>query len=236
MQLGWVILVNDMFSFQREVEAVTLSEWIEEHSSEEELRSLFLNLDIALKYIHDHGYCIEVFYPTEIEILNNNDKYICFRKLMELSPDIERRKQMIQEDILHSAFVQLGIYSNSLKYLSIDFLRENFDSFTQFIPADDVPYYRGVILRNASVYYCEYRQEKNSRDLQNLEKELNVNDYNKNFIKEKGALTNDKINDKIYRQINGLNDKAFVYSLIIPTISLVFLLLIGIVMWIFSFV
>ena len=56
------------------VESVTLLEWVNSHRSEEEMRSIFLNMDRALKYIHDHGYCIDVFYPTEINVLTNDDK------------------------------------------------------------------------------------------------------------------------------------------------------------------
>ena len=33
------------------VSAVTLSEWIQEHHSEDELRSIFLNMDRTLKYM-----------------------------------------------------------------------------------------------------------------------------------------------------------------------------------------
>ena len=58
------------------VESVTLLEWVNSHRSEEEMRSVFLNMDRALKYIHDHGYCIDEFYPTEINVLNNDDNYI----------------------------------------------------------------------------------------------------------------------------------------------------------------
>ena len=58
---------------EAEISSVTLSEWVNSHHSEDELRSIFLNMDRTLKYIHDHGYCIEVFYPTEINVLNNED-------------------------------------------------------------------------------------------------------------------------------------------------------------------
>ena len=69
------------------IESVTLLEWVNKHHSDEEMRSVFLNMDRALKYIHDHGYCIDVFYPTEINVLNDDDKYIQFKKLVELSKD-----------------------------------------------------------------------------------------------------------------------------------------------------
>ena len=183
-------------------ESISLAEWLSNHPSEEEIRTVFLNMDRALKYIHDHGYCIEVFYPTEIQILGNEIDHIQFKKLLELSKDIDRRRQMIKEDIFNSSLVQIGIYSNSLKYLKPEFVKENFDSFQQFIPSGDVPYYRGVIQRGAAVYFCEFAIEKSNRDLQDLERQLGEGGGDgKALIKSSGknigieAITNDKIND-----------------------------------------
>lgn len=224
-------------------ESISLAEWLSNHPSEEEIRTVFLNMDRALKYIHDHGYCIEVFYPTEIQILGNEIDHIQFKKLLELSKDIDRRRQMIKEDIFNSSLVQIGIYSNSLKYLKPEFVKENFDSFQQFIPSGDVPYYRGVIQRGAAVYFCEFAIEKNNRDLQDLERQLGEGGGDgKALIKSSGknigteAITNDKINDSIYSQINGLKDSAFINILILPTLVLLGLLVLSIVVWVLSIV
>lgn len=224
-------------------ESISLAEWLSNHPSEEEIRTVFLNMDRALKYIHDHGYCIEVFYPTEIQILGNEIDHIQFKKLLELSKDIDRRRQMIKEDIFNSSLVQIGIYSNSLKYLKPEFVKENFDSFQQFIPSGDVPYYRGVIQRGAAVYFCEFAIEKSNRDLQDLERQLGEDGGDgKALIKSSGknigieAITNDKINDSIYSQINGLKDSAFINILILPTLVLLGLLVLSIVVWVFSIV
>ena len=217
-------------------ESATLEQWVQAHYSEEELRSIFLNMDRALKYIHDHGYCIEVFYPTEIKVLNNETDHIQFNKLVELSSDPDIRREMIREDIFNSSLIQVGIYSKSLKYLNPEFLKENFDDFSQFIPQDDIPYYRGVIQRGASVYFCEFAIEKRKRDLEALEKELGENG-GKELIKvpDNEDITNNKINDQIYIQINGMRDAAFVNLLLIPTIILGVLLVFGIVSWLISY-
>ena len=224
-------------------ESISLAEWLSNHPSEEEIRTVFLNMDRALKYIHDHGYCIEVFYPTDIQILGNEIDHIQFKKLLELSKDIDRRRQMIKEDIFNSSLVQIGIYSNSLKYLKPEFVKENFDSFQQFIPSGDVPYYRGVIQRGAAVYFCEFAIEKSNRDLQDLERQLGEGGGDgKALIKSSGknigieAITNDKINDSIYSQINGLKDSAFINILILPTLVLLGLLVLSIVVWVLSIV
>lgn len=220
-------------------ESVTLDEWISIHSTEDEMRSVFLNLDRALKYIHEHGYCIEVFHPQFIFVLNNSDNYIQFKKLMELSNDSLLRKKMIQEDIFHSSLIQIAYYlrMSDLNQLNPDFLRENFDEVVQFLPSDDSPYYRGVIQRGASVYFCEYALEKRNRDLEDLEKQIGEESTNeKVYFKDNISITNDSVNDIIYKQINGIKDRAFIHSLLIPSIVLGMLLVFGVISWIFSLI
>ena len=205
-----------------EVNSISLSEWCQTHHNEEALRSVFLNMDRTLKYIHEHDYCISVFYPTEINVLNDRDDCIQFKQLVELSNDSNIRREMIKEDIFNSAFVQIGIYSNTLNYLKPDYLRENFDSFIQFIPNDDVAYYRGVVQRGASVYYCEYALEKRKRELEDLESQLGeVSEEEKKLVNSTptdAEMTNKKVNDLIYRQISGLRDSAFINLLVIPLV------------------
>ena len=220
-------------------EEISLDEWVFEHSNADEMRSIFLNMDRALKYIHDHGYCIEVFYPSEIEVLNNEDDYIQFNQLMELPSDFVDRKKYIQEDIFNSSLVQIGMYSNSLKYLTPTFLKENFDSFTQFLPEGDVPYYRGVVQRGASVYFCEYSLEKRNRDLENLAKEVGETSSDKSggsITPLKEDITNERINSIIYKQLSGKKDAAFIYALVIPSVLLMLLFLCGLFSWIISLI
>ncbi len=230
---------------KKSYEPVSLNDWIVAHPSEEELREVFINMDRALKYIHDHGYCIAVFYPTEIEILNNSPEMIQFKKLVSLSSDPLRKREMIKEDIFHSSLIQIGIYSSSLKFINPNFVKENFDAFTQFLPSGDVPYYRGVVQRGASVYFCEYTLEKRNKDLANLERQLEENggtDKARSLTKTTnhnmgvGSITNDKINDEIYAQINGMRDSAFINYLLIPTLILLVLIMLGAVAFIFSLI
>ena len=167
--------------------SITLDEWVSSHPSDDEMRSVFLNMDRALKYIHEHDYCIEIFHPSYIDVLNNSDDYIQFKRLIELSKDLITRKKMIQEDIFHSSLIQIAFYlkMSDLNQLNPDFLKENFDEVAQFIPSEDVPYYRGVIQRGASVYFCEYALEKRNRDLAELEKQLGEDSSNeKVYLKD----------------------------------------------------
>ena len=223
----------------QDVPKCTLLDWVKEHHSEEELREVFLNMDIALKYIHDHGYCIGVFYPSAIEVLYDRPDYIQFDHLVELSQNSVARKNMIKEDIFNSTLIQIGLYTNTLKQLTPKTLRENFDDFSRFIPEGDVPYYRGVVQRGASVYFNEYALEKMNRDLEQLDKQIQESEGGRPLQKSNGhysaePLSNNRINDDIYKQINGLKEAAFVSSLIIPTIVFISLFLMAFVSWIIS--
>ena len=226
-------------------ESIPLDLWIMNHPKEEDIRTVFINMDIALKYIHEHGYCIEVFYPSEIEILNNELDHIQFKKLIELSRDPAIKQQMIKEDLFNSALMQIGLYFysdglglsiNTILYnLKPEILKENFDAYSQVIPEGDTPYYRGIILRGATVYLCEFVQEKNNRELQELEKQLAPDDQ-KNFepVQIKKVPSNNKVNDNIYRQINGLRDAAFISVLTIPTVIIIVMIIIMIFSWVIS--
>ena len=218
---------------------VNLFEWLSEHYTDDEKREVFLNMDIALKYIHNHGYCIEIFHPSRIKILNNNSNYVKFENLVELSSDPSERSEMIKTDIFNSSLIQIGIYTNTLKNLTPDFLRENFDEIARFLPEGDVPYYRGVVQRGASVYFCEFALEKMNRDLKQLEQQINESEGGKSLANSNEDnrmfenLSNDKINDSIYKLINGAREAAFINNLLIPTViilSIIFICLIAFIL------
>ncbi len=220
-------------------ESVSLDEWVYSHYNIDDMKSVFLNMDRALKYIHEHGYCVEVFYPSEVQVINDNDECILFNRLMKLPDDYQLQKKIIQEDIFLSSLLQIGFYSiqdqyymNSMKSLNPEFLKEHFEEFTQFLPMDVVPYYRGVILRDASVYLCEYSLEKRNRDLQELENMTGEVKDEKPYIKEKINLTNDSINNILYSQIIGKKYGAYINLWLIPTIILSTLFLLGLLSWI----
>ena len=232
---------------ERRNDSVKLDEWLYFNSSEDARREIFLNLDKALKYIHEHGFCISVFYPSEIEVLNGKVDHIRFNELMPLPFNEKERKTVINEDIFRSSLIQIGIYSNTLNYLKPEFLKDNFDSFIQFLPSNDVPYYRGIVQRGATVYLSDYINEKTNRDLADLESQLadssgRGSSTGKALTKSNGfragiePISNDSINDSIYRQINGLKDNAFISFLIVPTIILIAFVLISLIYWCFSLI
>ena len=217
-------------------EAISLNDWIKSYRDEEEMREIFLNMDRAMKYIHDHGYCVKSFDPRNIMILNNSINQIKL-DIVVLPDDYVERKKYIKEDIYNSSFVQIGLYSNCLPYLKKEFLKSNFDKFSQFLPDGDVPYYRGVIDRGASVYFCEYAMEKVNRDLAELERELAGDGgvVNKSTGVFDDIGTNDRINDVIYKQLSSRRDAAFVTFLLFPTALLVVGIIIALISLIINF-
>ena len=223
------------FNKKQEVDAVTLYDWYTLHHNEDDRRSLFVYLDKALKYIHDHGYCVGAFHPSLIFVLYDNPEYIQFTQLMEMPEDEDKRRDIIKEDIFRSSFIQIGLYSNTLSKLNPDFLINNFDSFVEFLPAGDVSYYRGVVQRGASIYFCQFDEEKAKRDLVELKRQFGEEDnQNDPFSNTNRDITNKRINDIIYKQISRYKDAAFVHFLIIPTVAFVLLTLFGVISWFVS--
>ncbi len=203
--------------------STTLYEWVGNDTeyitkSEEQLKEVFINLDKALKYIHNHGYYIVSFDPREIEILDGDVNQIKFNKIMPLPVAYNESNEMKKDDIFLSACLQIGLYTHTLNYLNIDYLKDNFDQFASNMPADDIPYYRGVIERGASVYLCEFLNEKSVRDLKKLEEELGESQTPTVINKNNFDDTNEDINNKIYKQINGLRESAFVSYFVYPVI------------------
>lgn len=217
-------------------EAVSLSSWIGSFRDEEEMREIFLNMDRAMKYIHDRGYCVQSFDPNNIKILNNSIDQIKF-DILPLPEDYTDRKKYVKEDIYNSSFIQIGLYAKCLPYLKKDFLKANFDRFSEFLPSGDVPYYRGVIDRGASVYFCEYASEKANRDLAELERELGEDGkmLSSSVPKFDNTRVNDRINDSIYKQLSNRKDAAFVTFLIFPTALLVLGVVLALISLVISF-
>ena len=207
---------------------IKLSEWLKDYYAKDELETLFANMDSAMKYIHSKGYCVYSFNPRDIEILNGSLRQIRFNFLLEMPDDFLLRKDIVRDDIWKSSFLQIGIYSNCLNCMTPDFLKSNFNGFSTFLPEGVVPYYRGVVERNASVYLGDYLQEKRRRDLDELEKEVGesaVPANGKRLVKSNSAADlleydsmNSKINDSIYKKLSGISDTAFISFMMVPVL------------------
>lgn len=227
-----------------QISTVTLSKWWfgSEHS-ENEKREVFLYIDFAMKYVHNRGYCVKTFDPKEIEILNNSINQIKFNTLLKMPDDNSYKKRLTNEDVFNSALLQIGLYSLSEKNfynINANFVKENFEKFTPFLPETDVPYYRGIIERGASVYFTDFELERIKRENANLEKELNeiaskddkMVKFSADYANRSLMYSNDDINNVIYKQLNkniiknGAFLNIFVYPMIFIILIVVFIILV----------
>lgn len=228
----------DINSGKYKKNVIMLSTWLDNPHSQEELRNLFINMDVAMKFIHDRGYCIKSFSPDQIEVLNNSLQQIKYNAVLLMPDDYKDRKELIREDIFSSAYLQIASYVNSTAHqysnrsitqfvntLNPSFLKNNFESFEVFLPEQDILYYRSIIRNGKSVYLNEYVIEEQNRSLNSANENFdngNSNQNSKKFVKTNGTGIdyydqNSQINNSIYSQLNN-GDAAFVNFIIFPVI------------------
>lgn len=210
----------------------TLKTWFDDSHTDQEKRELFLYLDFAMRYVHDRGFCVYSFNPSEIEILNNSVKQVKFNTLLRMpADDLKYQNKLKDEDIFNSAVLQVLLYSKFPLNTNPEFLKDHFDDFITFLPESDAKYYRGVIQDNASIYFTEFEVERVRREEEQMEKELQGSGFKSSpeqIAKKQKELTkmfsNDKINNSIYRSINVVQESAFINILLYPTVMIVLFL------------
>ena len=229
---------------------ITFENWLNKVHSDEELQELFVNMDLAMEYVHNKGYCVNSFNPKEIEILNNSLKQVKFDILLKMPNNFSDQDELIKEDIYNAAFLQVGAYMNNvstnnfnnqsisdfLNNMNPSFLRDNFDSFSAFVPEDVFPYYREVIRRGIKVRLHDFLERQKRMDLNNLEREIGNeggNTSSNSKSEEKGKVLvksngygkliddNNQVNSSIYSQLNR-QDAAFVTAFVIPIVMVIF--------------
>ena len=211
----------------------SVAEWIQFNSSEEDYKELFFNMGMTMKFLHNKGYCIKTFNLGDIEILNDSVKLIRYKTLLKMPDDVSFQDELKHEDVYNSSFMQVSLYTNC-NNLNPVFLAENFDSFSTFLPEDDVGYYRGILKNGNNIYYSDYVFEKKKRQTLELNKQVNsdggrgytksnsnlsIDDaVEKEFDKEKIIKENSKLNKLIYSVLFKLNSEAFGTYVIYPLI------------------
>lgn len=215
-----------------DLHTVNLFEWtgldgVKFTRSEEELREVFLNEDKAMRYLHEEGFCVDSFDPRDIDLIDGSKNLIRFNKFSKINED---KNRIVNQDIYISACLQIGLYTHTLSILNEKYLKSNYDEFSKYLPQSDVPYYRGVIERNAGVYLCDYAVEKRNRDLRDLQKQLSDENEQVKFDEpapvNNDELVNRTVNDRIYKELinknrsKGVSDFAYIHILLLPTIIL----------------
>lgn len=216
---------------------MTLKEWLRQPHTIEEYQSLFLVMDMTIHYIHDKGYGVlnkrgKGGYPeldtNRITIIPGKTPRVSFLDI----DSVERgyQKQLVCENIYSNAYTAVKTYSNFQAELNHTFLKENFQEFESFLPEEDIPYYRGIIQKDASVYYAEYVQKR-------IEKQIE---------KEGGALEgvargsafskSTEVGKQIVSEYSQLDNNmaAFVHMYIFPAIIVSLSLVIPMIAWVFA--
>lgn len=217
----------------KEVDLITLNEWLQNYHTNDQLQNLFVNMDIAMKYIHNQGYYISSFALDRIALLNQSIRQVQFQELAPLPYDISQQKQVVRDNIFMASVLHIGLYAKCLQYFTmntIPAIKDNFQQFAIFLPPEDVPYYTGIIEKGASVYYSAYVGERKKRDLQNLEKEVSSggnNNGGKRLVKTNSDYTaedflphNEEANELIYASLVK-KEAAFARALIYPILVFV---------------
>ena len=207
-----------------------IRDWFRSEKNDEKMHKLFYNMSTTMKYIHSYDYYISSFNLSEIEINNPESltpiQYNHVEKLEE-----NESQEKINRNIYVLALMQVGAYTNTLDNLNEKFVKEHFNEFEMFLPEDTVPYLRGVIQRNSPVYYCDYVNERNKREVEKLENEIGEKDGSGNGLGMRqvkassvGMAYADKETQKLYSSLDE-KQAAFTGFLILPLI----MILIGIV-------
>lgn len=215
---------------------VSLKEYYQDPHSFEEMQRLYYNMSTTVKYLHGQEHCVKSFNLSDIEILDSENLSPIRYETVKIP--MEQEEQITKEDIYNLAFIQIGIYSNTLDYLKPQFLKENFHLFAEFLPEDDVPYFKGIIERGASVYYCDYVIEKTRRQMESLQKEVGEDQTSSNvngIQKSKKTMIGSAFADKETRELySGLDDKrqaAFTNFLILPFVMVVLGIVLSIILY-----
>ncbi len=198
--------------------SVRLKRWINSNPGFDKRRKVFYNMSKTMKYIHSKGYCIKTFNPNEIRIIDENKlSPIQYNTLIKPKPN--ELEKMRQEDIYNLAFLQIGIYADMINVLRPEFLKEKFQEFEIFLHEDDIPYYKGIVIRNAHVYYSDYIDTKNERDIAKLREETGANKKISSHQKTKSTASGRAMVDKETKRLYSPIDKpeaAYVSFLILP--------------------
>lgn len=215
---------------------VSLKEWLDSNPTIKNKQKLFYNMSRTMNYIHDRDYYIKSFNPKEIEILNQETlSPVQYNTVVRIPK--EYKDEIVREDIYNLSFIQVSTYSNiKLEDLKPKFLKENFKRFEQYLPEEDVPYLQGIIERGAGIYYYEYVDKRNEKEISKLSNEVNSNSgefAHSNVIgmqKSKSTAVGRSMVDnetkKLYGDLVDTKQAAFINFLIFP----VSIILLGIIL------
>ncbi len=185
-------------------EYITLEQFLKQCDSStdkglDELQKFFLGMDKKMHIYHQNDYIITSYRIQDIVLSlkqeNNNEYYdVVFLKYEQVSSDIDT---LIQKNIFYAGCLAVGIYNNCLSYIDPDhpgFLKKNFNLFAENMPVNVVPYYRGIIERNSTVYLNDFEDMRRKREIEamKMQAELESKRSESRPVSAKASRKNDK--------------------------------------------
>lgn len=192
----------------------TLDDYLSMCTNDEQRQKLFFSMDLSMKKLHDSNYYIRSFNANDILVYEGNKNLDIYYKSVDNGCDNFYKKQ----NIFYLTCFVIGVYSDCLRYMNPkkpDFLISNFDEFAQFIPSDDVPYYKGIVMRGSSVYYSDFIKAKRQREFGNVQAMSNSSS-----IEGGTALTKSTLIGRMNAS-DDFDQKAFISVLLFPVIIMV---------------
>lgn len=214
-----------------DIDTSTLYEWLLKHNvnNEKELdeyKKLFYKLDLNMKNLHLNNYYVDDFNINNIMV---GDNFVSFNSVKKLS--FENKDYLIHKNIYYLSCLALGVYNDCLQYINPENskgIRDNFSVFSEFIPTDLVPYYRGIFVNNANVYLSDYVKARLQREQQ---RQQSILDSSSSSSSNKKVSTYSKstLIGKLYSDTED-NKSAFIQIILFPVIILLMAILIPIML------
>lgn len=206
----------------------TLKEWLLGHNINKDsdipnFKKLFNCMDLSMKRLHQDGEYVTSFNIDDILVF---DQYVRYTKTSKLY--FEDRDYMIHRNIVYLACLAIGVYSDCLSYINPDnmrYIRSNFSSFATVIPEDVVPYYKGVVERDANVYLNDFIRAKAEREIQRDRSMLDQGDFSSN---NKNISTYSKSTFAGRMLADDSNKSAFIQLVLFPVVIFLLAILIPI--------
>lgn len=191
---------------------ISLADWAPMHDSMDEKREFLLNADIALKYLNSNGMKVDSFDFNDVFIVDDNLREIKFNVISNVGTVTDAD---VKSNIYDAAKMALYLYLYPCENIDDGFFKSHFADFSFAFPPDDVPYYKGIVERGASVYFNEFDFQKRKMDLEKLGDSVKgedgdlMGDVNLSMLSKPN---NDEYNKRIYRE------GAYAKAIALPTI------------------
>ncbi|MCI8548198.1 MAG: hypothetical protein HFJ38_04850 [Bacilli bacterium] len=196
----------------------SLKSWLDDHNINKsddlrELKNIFYNMDLQMRNLHSKNYFITSFSIDSIFIDMGGVSFRFFGLM-----DSDDKEHYINQNIYYLACLEFAIYCDCLNYINPDnreYLKNNFNDFSLFLPDDVSSYYEGVFVKDLYIYLSDFIHAKINRD-RGIDY---YNDSNSSNVGKGTSLTKSTLAGKLMSD-NDNKSAAFVRIFLFPFILL----------------